>query len=610
MESLCVVLHRTRRLQLKMSQIAVLSTYSAHTQYNPSKGKRRRVESSRILRKLSLQQTTGLNGTIMDLYHEKVSEQLIQYDEDQIPIVHSLQRLLDEVITYVPPSLTLVDEEVAQRSQGEREVREFAMLLAEEQKLRESTRNLKDSTAQNASSQQFYDKVLELEEQKEKSIIKSTVPMGVYIHGSVGCGKTMLMDLFFDALLTTNNHVPVTRVHFHNFMRDIFKNYHELQNLSSEGHKYRYDHNLLRPMAKAIAKQATVLCFDEMQIPDIGTAAILYRLFSCLNEYGVVVVGTGNRAPQELYRGHFNDTLFEPWVNMMKDKWHVIELKSSRDFRREMFELGSGPNGTNLMSRCFFTPLNASSKIGMDKAWDSMVASKDVSQSTVSVFARDVVIPRCTSGRGAVARFAFADLCSKALGSSDYLAIANKFATIFVDDIPQMTMMRRNEARRFISLVDALYECRTKLFFSAAQTPDKMFVEAEDQLTNHFDIMFREMLGDMADELKYTGDTFKSHLFTGEEEMFASKRCVSRLHEMQTVAYRLSQHQPQFALVGLKSTLLDFESPESDKQQTCSEQSSQDSNAEPTKETRPKFGLKHFWGAGWWELKVKEKSEQ
>jgi hypothetical protein len=241
-----------------------------------------------------------------------------------------------------------------------------------------------------------------------------STPMGVYVHGSVGCGKTMLLDIFFEQIAVQSGRKQ--RVHFHSFMRDIFRHLHELSVKSSDAHRANYDHNLLRPLAKAIAKQSYVLCFDEVQIPDIGTAAVLYRLFQYLHEYGVVVVATSNRAPQTLYQGHFNETLFEPWVQMMESRWEVVNLESERDYRRELgsVELAeSAPfSPGSVFSDCYFHPNNRHSQSKMDGSWAALTVDQGhtVDEAYVHVFGREVVVPNSTTAGHA--RFKFVRVSS------------------------------------------------------------------------------------------------------------------------------------------------------------------------------------------------------
>lgn len=373
----------------------------------------------------------------------------------------------------------------------------------------------------------------------------------------------------------------------------------------------RYDHNLLRPLAKSISKQSYLLCFDEIQIPDIGTAAILYKLFEYLNEYGVVVVSTSNRAPNQLYQGHFNETVFSPWVDMMADRWDVVEMESANDYRRQMADavVDSPFKAGNTLSDCYFQPLGQESTEKMDQTWDEVTEGAGTVSKAMEVMGRLIEIPTCTEN--GIARFKFDELCSRPLGPADYLTIARTFHTVFIDSIPRLDMSKRNEARRFISLIDALYECKSKLYCDAEQLPDQMFIEATDTDLMRYDAMHREMFGEMTYDMSmgddsYAGKVFHNRLFTGEEELFASKRCVSRLLEMRSPIYRTSAHAPGFGFAGFDTDCLEFGDATLGGHATepGTPATAATSDKHTGKAPQPSFGEKHFWGAGWWETVV------
>lgn len=307
---------------------------------------------------------------------------------------------------------------------------------------------------------------------------------------------------------------------------------------------------------------------------------------------------------------------------------------------------------TDAFSDNYFTPLDNVAKDKMDLCWKQQLGpDKQPTLNYLTNFGKKIEIPQC-SGQGAAA-FTFAQLCDRPLGPKDYLAIAQVYHTVFIKDIPKMTMQTRDQARRLISLVDALYECKTKVFCSASLMPNQMFEDVADGEHDRYDAMHREAMGDMFSEMSYGDQVFQNRLFTGEEELFASNRCVSRLVEMQSPRYKELQHQPTAALAGLQLDMLELggdpnigfpttafgtprtsvASPTSDVLDRYADEISTLHGFEntptptltptelaslteqerllqqlssPDNDLRPKFSDKHFWGGGWWE-KIKEK---
>ena len=286
---------------------------------------------------------------------------------------------------------------------------------------------------------------------------KSLEPVkGLYIHGSVGSGKTMLMDLFFET-------VPVRRkrrVHFNAFMTDAHDRIQQHRLARKNGTAKGDDP--IPPVAAALAEEAWVLCFDEFSVTDIADAMILSRLFSALFANGVVLVATSNVAPDDLYRDGLNRALFEPFIGILKRNAEVIGLSAKNDYRLD--KLAGMP--------VYQTPLTPQADAAMDDAWQAVTGGKPAMAETVAVKGRKVAVPRAT---GDAARFSFADLCEKPLGARDYLAIAGRYSTIFIDHVPVLGEGKRNEAKRFILLVDTLYDRQARLFASAAAPPDGLY---------------------------------------------------------------------------------------------------------------------------------------
>ncbi|MCB8818994.1 cell division protein ZapE [Microvirga rosea] len=279
-------------------------------------------------------------------------------------------------------------------------------------------------------------------------------PKGLYVWGSVGRGKTMLMDLFFEAVAVRRKR----RVHFHAFMADVHERIHAFRQKLKTGEARGDDP--IAPVAADLAKEAWVLCFDEFAVTDIADAMLLGRLFTALFAQGVVVVATSNVEPDRLYEGGLNRTLFLPFIGLLKERMTVLKLEARTDFRLE--KLAGSP--------VFYAPADDGSHTALTQAFRRLSGREKGAPVTLTVKGHPVEIPEAAGG---VARARFADLCSQPLAAADYLAIAEKFHTLILEDIPRMTFERRNEAKRFILLIDALYDAHVKLLASAeAEAPE------------------------------------------------------------------------------------------------------------------------------------------
>lgn len=281
-------------------------------------------------------------------------------------------------------------------------------------------------------------------------------PQGLYIWGGVGRGKSMLMDLFFG-----NADVPSKRrVHFHEFMLEIHAAIHAARTRGAA--------DPIPPVAAEVAQGARLLCFDEMQVKDIADAAILSRLFTALFEAGVTVVTTSNRVPDDLYKDGLNRQLFLPFIALLKAKCEVITLDGPTDYRLARLAgsptwlVPNGAQATAALSEAFF------------RLTDFPVEDRaHVPTETIAVpGGRTLFVPKSLKG---VAVFSFKRLCAAALGAADYLAIARRYHTVFVVGIPVMGPENRNEAARFVTLIDALYEQKVKLLASAEAAPERLY---------------------------------------------------------------------------------------------------------------------------------------
>jgi cell division protein ZapE len=280
---------------------------------------------------------------------------------------------------------------------------------------------------------------------------------GLYLYGDVGRGKTMLMDLFFAASPVTHKR----RAHFHEFMADVHERVHRYRQQLKRGEVKGDDP--IAPVAAALAEEAWLLCFDEFHVTDIADAMILGRLFARLFELGVVVVATSNVAPEDLYRDGLNRALFLPFIALLQKHMTVMRLDARTDFRME--KLAGAP--------IWYLPDDAQADAAMDRAWRRLTGGDHGAALEIANKGRIIAVPRAAKG---VARFAFADLCERPLGALDYLKLAHEFHTLLIDHIPVMDFARRNEAKRFITLIDTLYDQAVKLVASAAAEPDELYV--------------------------------------------------------------------------------------------------------------------------------------
>jgi cell division protein ZapE len=303
-------------------------------------------------------------------------------------------------------------------------------------------------------------------------------PRGLYFWGDVGRGKSMLMDLFF-------SEAPVAqkrRIHFNEFMVETHAAIHAERQRAGDP---------IPPVARAIADSAHLLCFDEFQVTDVADAMILGRLFEQLFERGVVIVATSNTPPDRLYEGGLNRQLFLPFIAEIERRLDVVELDGAVDYRLHRI------SGLSV----YLHPLGPKADAAMDAAWFKLTDRRQGAPQNLTILGRTLRVPQAAKG---VARFGFDDLCAQPLAGADYLAVARAFHTVLIDHIPRLGPNQRNEARRFVLLIDTLYDEGVKLICSAAAPPEELYVA-----------------GDGAE---------------------AFRRTVSRLHEMQSDDYLKRGH--------------------------------------------------------------------
>lgn len=278
-----------------------------------------------------------------------------------------------------------------------------------------------------------------------------TPPKGLYLWGGVGRGKSMLMDLFFEATAITQKR----RVHFHAFMQEIHRGMHEARKTGVE--------DALAPVAEDVARGLRLLAFDEMQITDITDAMIVGRLFEKLLAAGVVIVTTSNRPPDDLYKNGLNRGLFLPFIAMLHDRLEVVALESPNDYRQHRL---AG-------AQVYFHP-SGKVKGQIEAIWADLTGGARGEPLRLPVNGREVELPRFASGVG---RASFWELCARPLGPADFLAIAAAVRVLILEDIPQLSASNYNEAKRFVTLIDALYEAKVRLICSAADEPERLYTE-------------------------------------------------------------------------------------------------------------------------------------
>ncbi len=359
----------------------------------------------------------------------------------------------------------------------------------------------------------------------------NSTPMGIYLYGDVGCGKTMLMDLFYSVIPT---HLTKKRIHFHQFMQNIHKMNHQYHL------KYGGDFDAIPIISAAISNESNVLCFDEFQVVDVADAMILKRIIDYLLSpaYGTTIFLTSNREPDALYVNGIQRESFIPCIELLKKRNKVIFLDSGTDYRKVEKPIShvylSPPPGTNLDDPNFQQLAKKHTEDWFDYFRQKHTAEYNIE---LTVWGRPLIVPK--SAGCIVAQYTFQELCGQPLSPGDYLELTRNFTSFIVTDIPFLTINQRDLIRRFINFIDAVYDSHGKMIVTSAAPFKDLFIEDKS--------------GDPDISSKETEDLVKKHgfdedmakkakMFAGDEEKFAFARALSRLHQMSTIDWIEFKH--------------------------------------------------------------------
>jgi len=413
---------------------------------------------------------TNSDNLIVRAYQKQIQTNTIKQDNHQSKIVESLQQLDDRLKTYAPPRVSVLSRLLGGRFQNRNK------------------------------------------------------PKGLYLWGSVGCGKTYLMDLFYENCSVSDEFKK--RVHFHRFMLDVHSEVHQIKLGKIPKSKLLDQKNPIPSVARLIANRSWLLCLDEFQVTDVADAMILKQLFNHLFDDGVILLATSNRAPDELYKSGLQRSAFLPFISILKDNCNIQCLDSNIDYRKAPKE----------MKKVYFVSTQPSEKDNLDSLFNVLaLAENDVVGPKVFIVNNRPV--RLSKVCGGIADCYFEELCKQPLGADDYDRMGKMFHTVIVRDIPQLTIKMKSEVRRFITLIDMMYDNRVRVIFSAEVQLEKLFnFDTSGEFGS--DEMVEDESRTLIDDLGLTSKEGRDLSFiTGEDEIFALGRAVSRITEMQSQQY-------------------------------------------------------------------------
>ncbi|PIS50042.1 hypothetical protein CJI97_004730 [Candidozyma auris] len=500
------------------------------------------------------------------IYQTYVSANLLERDEAQIRVMKEFQKLYYRVIDYKPPDSIAIRISLL--------LRKLEIRQAEESSALKSIRNqpfyrIKGWFRKDIDTQK---KELVRYMTDEEELHNIAAPQGLLVNGEVGCGKSMLMDIFANSL----PHQSKMRWHYNNFILWVFGEIHRIQKermlTASLYGKHRMtmeNEFILFEIAQKMIKKSTIFLLDEFMLPDVASAQIVRILFTYYFKMGGVLVATSNKLPEELYSNEFNKSRFKSFVGILGSRCVSVDMKSARDYRSHLAEKSS--NTKNLVVKANdkdhereWNRLVKSVALEIDNSsplMDSKVKITDLDSqpASISVYNRQSYIPH-TFNDQTVCYLDFDYICRGLFSSSDYISLASVFRTVIVDNVPVMTTKMKNEARRFITLLDALYEAKCQFFMRSEAEIDKLFFpeengNLEDNYTavqqeemfaktaiatmnpyrpniSSYDQEYAKEFEDMSTERSNTVNFSNTRAFTGEDEKFAYKRAVSRISEM------------------------------------------------------------------------------
>ncbi|CAG79600.1 AFG1-like ATPase-domain-containing protein [Yarrowia lipolytica] len=570
----------------------------------------------------------------LHIYQNKVASGELKADEAQLRVAAELQKLYHRLKDYTPPQ------------DFQRKVSALQAQLLEIEK-EAAGEDMTNSQIKKKAVRPWYKPDLKSMEMvktltDEEELINFNSPQGLLIHGEVGCGKSMLMDMFADSL----PHQSKKRIHYNNFMLSLYGSIHRLTQerqdrlrsaetlLGKESEALLTDYILLE-LAQDMIDNHTVLLLDEFMLPDMAAAKIVKTLFIYYFKFGGVLVATSNRLPKDLYATNFSKTQFESFLTILQARCVTHNMQSDTDYREVLSE-EEAAEGTDKP----IVKYHVNDPEG-DKAWEETVKtlcpSSEGKEEEIIVYGRPLVVPWVKDG---VAMFKFSQLIERPLAAADFISLASRYHTIIVDEVPVMTLAKKNEARRLITLLDAAYECRCQLIIRAEANADSLFfpeIDDPEKMKEEADIQAQEMYSDTLQDIENphrpnvssydtpTGQRESDEnkrvikptnfadttAFTGEDEKFAYKRAVSRLKEMtQSPHWKVDKWMP---LPDSDRPWEVFSKSESYKEQekkralTDEAASLASMGFRPVKQVAPnapKFNESHFWSMISWGDRV------